>query len=49
MEKEQKIRMCIQTYINLYGIAPSMQEMMEWLGASCKDKIPEFFGQKNVA
>ena len=49
MEKEQKIRMCIQTYVNLYGTAPSAQEMLEWLGASYEDMIPEFFDQKNVA
>ena len=49
MEKEQKIRMCIQTYVNLYGTAPSAQEMLEWLGASYEDMIPEFFDQKIVA
>ena len=49
MEKEQKIRMCIQTYVNLYGTAPSAQELLEWLGASYEDMIPEFFDQKNVA
>ena len=49
MEKEQKIRMCIQTYFNLYGTAPSAQELLEWLGASYEDMIPEFFDQKIVA
>ena len=49
MEKEQKIRMCIQTYFNLYGTAPSAQELLEWLGASYEHMIPEFFDQKIVA
>ena len=49
MEKEQKIRVCIQTYFNLCGTAPSAQELLEWLGASYEDMIPEFFDQKIVA
>ena len=49
MEKEQKIRMCIQTYVNLYGVVPSAQELLEWLGVSYEDMIPEFFDQKIVA
>ena len=49
MDKEQQIRMCIQTYVNLYGIAPSRQVMLEWLGASYEDMIPECLGQKFVA
>ena len=49
MEKEQKIRLCIQTYVNLHGIKPSAQELLEWLGASYEDMIPEFFDQKIVA
>ena len=49
MEKEQTIRLCIQTYVNLHGIKPSAQELLEWLGASYEDMIPEFFDQKIVA
>ena len=49
MEKEQKIRMCIQTYVNLYGVVASAQELLEWLGVSYEDMIPEFFDQKIVA
>lgn len=33
-EKMQKINMCVQTYINLYGQMPTLQEMVEWLGIS---------------
>ena len=33
-EMTQKIRMCIRTFLNLYGKAPSIQEMVKWTGAS---------------
>ena len=49
MEKEQQIRMCIQTYVNLHGIKLSAQEMLEWLGAPYEDVIPEYLDQKIVA
>ena len=48
-DQMQQVRMCIQTYFNLYGSAPSRQEMLEWLGASYEDMIPEFPDQKFVA
>ena len=48
MEKEQKIRMCIQTYVNLYGIAPSAQELLEWLGTSCDDRVLGYLNQKQT-
>ncbi len=41
----QDIRMCFQTYFNLYGAAPSEQEMLEWLGTSYQDRIPEYLNQ----
>lgn len=46
MEKNQKdqmqvIRMCIQTFFNLNGVMPSKQELLEWLGASYEDRIPD--------
>ena len=31
-DQMQEIRMCFQTYFNLYGTSPSEQEMLEWLG-----------------
>ena len=30
----QTLRMCIQTYFNLYGVMPGTREMIEWLGES---------------
>ena len=48
-DKMQEIRMCFQTYFNLYGVVPDVQKLLEWLGASYEDMIPEFFDQKIVA
>ena len=48
-DQMQEIRMCIQTYFNLYGVLPSEQVMLEWLGASCKAGIPECLNQINAA
>ena len=48
-DQMQEIRMCYQTYFNLYGAAPSKQEMLEWLGTSYKDKIPEYPDQMFAA
>ena len=40
-DKMQVIRMCIQTFFNLYGAMPSKKEMLEWLGATYEDWIPD--------
>lgn len=48
-DQMQEIRMCYQTYFNLYGAAPSKQEMLEWLGTSYEDKIPEYPDQMFAA
>ena len=45
----QQIRMCFQTYFNLYGSALSEQEMREWLGISCGEKIPGYLNQMFAA
>ena len=45
----QQIRMCFQTYFNLYGSAPSEQVMREWLGISYGEKIPEYLNQMFAA
>ena len=46
IDQMQEIRMCIQTYFNLYGSVPDMQVLREWLGASCEDTILECMLQK---
>ena len=48
-DKMQQVRMCIQTYFNLYGIEPSRQDMLEWLGASYEAVIPEYIRQQKIA
>ena len=48
-DQMQKIRMCIQTYINLYGTVPDKQVMREWLGTSCEERISEYLDRKNAA
>ena len=45
----QQIRMCFQTYFNLYGSAPSEQVMREWLGTSYGEKLPEYLNQMFAA
>ena len=40
-EQIQKIKMCITTYFNLNGVMPSIQEMLDWLGASFKDILTQ--------
>ena len=39
-EMIQDIRMCIQTFFNLYGYFPTKQVLVEWLGASYEKEIP---------
>ena len=36
----QKTRMCIQTYINLYGTVPGIREMVEWTGLTYDEVLP---------
>lgn len=48
-DKLQEIRMCFQTYINLYGVAPDVLKLLEWLGASYKDMIPEYMRLRTMA
>ena len=45
----QQIRMCVQTYFNLYDSAPSEQVMREWLGTSYGEKMPEYLNQMFAA
>lgn len=48
-DQMQEIRMCIQTYFNLHGSIPSKQVMIDWLGTSYEDQIPEFMETVFVA
>ena len=44
----QKTRMCIATYINLYGIVPSVREMAEWTGESF-ETILKIYAAEGIA
>ena len=39
-ENIYKTRMCIQTYINLYGTVPGIQEMVNWTGMTSEEVQP---------
>ena len=42
-EEFQKIRMCVQTYFNLYGMMPGSRELLEWLGESYRVAVTRYF------
>ena len=46
IDQIQKIRMCIQTYFNLYGVVPDVKVLREWLGTSCDDRVLGYLNQK---
>ncbi len=48
-DQMQDIRLCIQTYFNLYGSVPTEKALLEWLGASYEAVIPAFLQQKKTA
>ena len=48
-EALQKIKMCIKTFLNLYGTMPSAQEMIEWLGNAYEKLVPEYMDHLSLA
>ena len=40
-----KTRMCIQTYINLYGTAPGIPEMVDWTGLTYEEVLPVYMAE----
>ena len=44
MKKEniQMIKMCMQTYINLYGAVPGIPEMVDWTGLTYEEVLPAY-------
>ena len=48
-EQFQKIKMCIQTYINMFGTMPGIQEMVDWLGSSYLPALKIFMQTPQVA
>ena len=45
----QDIRMCIQTYFNLYCDFPTKQVLVEWLGTPYEKEIPSLLNEGNAA
>ena len=41
-EELQKIRMCVQTFFNLYGVMPTVKELVDWLGQSYERIVPAY-------
>ena len=48
-DRVQDIRMCIQTYFNLYGAVPTRQILVEWLGTSYEEMIPGVLNKADAA
>ena len=40
-----KTRMCMQTYINLYGTAPVIREMIDWTGLTYEEVLPVYMAE----
>ena len=45
----QTVKMCIQTYYNLYGVMPGTQDMLDWLGETYAKVIPMFLPEQHAA
>ena len=41
-EMERSLRLCISTYVNLYGVMPSTKEMCTQLGVSNEVAVAEY-------
>lgn len=48
-DQMQEIRMCVQTFFNLYGTIPGKQLLIEWLGTAYADMIPEYLNENRIA
>ena len=40
-----KTRMCMQTYINLYGTVPGIPEMVDWTGLTYEEVLPVYMAE----
>ncbi len=48
-ETVQKIKMCIKTFINLYGTRPTVQDMVRWLGQASEKSVQDYFATMVIA
>ena len=44
-ELVMKIRMCIKTYFNLYGVTPTIEEMNEWTGEPYEEILQVYLAE----
>ena len=42
----QTVRMCIQTFFNMYGVMPGAQDMIDWLGEDYAKVVPLYINEK---
>ena len=45
----QTVKMCIQTYYNLYGVMPGTRDMLDWLGETYAKVISMFLPEQHAA
>lgn len=45
----QTVKMCIQTYFNLFGVMPGVQDMIDWLGESYAKVVPLYLNTQAAA
>ena len=38
--KMQTVKMCVQTFFNMNGVMPGIQDMIDWLGEGFANVIP---------
>ena len=48
-EEIQTIRMCIKTYMNMYGVMPTLKAMLEWLGDSYANALALYITNPSAA
>ena len=48
-EMIQKLRMCIKTYLNLYGVIPSIEKLSEWSGIPYNMVLPVYKAEAAAA
>ena len=47
--KSQIVKMCIQTYFNMYGVMPGTSELVEWLGDDYANIVTLYMNEQKAA
>ena len=45
----QTVRMCLQTFFNMYGVMPGAQDMIDWLGEDYAKVVPLYVNEQKAA